>query len=238
MALTDNLTSYWKFDESSGNASDSVASNTLTNNNTATYVAGKISNAINFVRASSQSATVTSDLTSAGAYSVAGWVYWTSLPATNTKNHFYGNMTTGANHIIQRIQLEDVSGTKSLRLQRVRVGVATDSATYTWTPSTTTWYHVAGTYDGTTMRLYVNATEVATASSTGNGTIDAGYGPQFGFGVFGAAEYMDGRVDETGLWSRALTGSEITELYNSGTGTTYPFTTAVSFNALSLGIAF
>lgn len=48
MALTDNLVSYWKLDESSGNASDSVGSNTLTNNGTAGYASGKINNAVDF----------------------------------------------------------------------------------------------------------------------------------------------------------------------------------------------
>ena len=53
MALTDNLVSYWKLDESSGNAADSVGSNTLTNTGTATYAAGKINNGV-VVNGSSQ----------------------------------------------------------------------------------------------------------------------------------------------------------------------------------------
>src|SRR3989344_3474903 len=47
-------TSYWKYDESSGVASDSTGSNTLTNNNTITYSAGKTNNASNLVAANSQ----------------------------------------------------------------------------------------------------------------------------------------------------------------------------------------
>ena len=54
MALTDNLVSYWKLDESSGNAADSVGSNTLTNTNTVTYSAGKINNGADFERDSAQ----------------------------------------------------------------------------------------------------------------------------------------------------------------------------------------
>ena len=38
-ALTDNLVSYWKFDESSGNTTDSVGSNNLTNNNSVGFSA-------------------------------------------------------------------------------------------------------------------------------------------------------------------------------------------------------
>src|SRR3990167_4391769 len=55
MALTDNLFAYYKFDESSGDAADSAGGGlTMTNQNTATYVAGKIGNAAHMVRASSQ----------------------------------------------------------------------------------------------------------------------------------------------------------------------------------------
>lgn len=34
---------------------------------------------------------------------------------------------------------------------------------------------------------------------------------------------LDGKIDEAGFWKRSLTASEITALYNSGSGLTYPF---------------
>ena len=43
MALTDNLVSYWKLDESSGDAVDAVASLSAVNTSV-TYSAGKINN--------------------------------------------------------------------------------------------------------------------------------------------------------------------------------------------------
>jgi hypothetical protein len=42
MALTDNLLAYYKLDESSGNAFDSFAGKTLTNNNTVGFAAALI----------------------------------------------------------------------------------------------------------------------------------------------------------------------------------------------------
>jgi hypothetical protein len=32
-----------------------------------------------------------------------------------------------------------------------------------------------------------------------------------------------GEIDEVGIWSRALTSGEISDLYNSGSGLSYPF---------------
>ena len=37
------------------------------------------------------------------------------------------------------------------------------------------------------------------------------------------ARLLAGSIDEAGIWSRALSGTEITELYNAGAGITYPF---------------
>ena len=35
--------------------------------------------------------------------------------------------------------------------------------------------------------------------------------------------YMDGLIDEVGIFSKALNQTEITDLYNNGNGLTYPF---------------
>ena len=39
----------------------------------------------------------------------------------------------------------------------------------------------------------------------------------------GFIEYSNGFIDDIGIWNRALTASEVTELYNAGTGKQYPF---------------
>ena len=38
-----------------------------------------------------------------------------------------------------------------------------------------------------------------------------------------ASNGFTGEIDEVGFWSRALSASEVTELYNAGAGLTYPF---------------
>lgn len=48
MSLSTNLISYWKLDETSGNAVDSVGSNTLTNNNSVSFSTALINNGANF----------------------------------------------------------------------------------------------------------------------------------------------------------------------------------------------
>ena len=82
--------------------------------------------------------------------------------------------------------------------------------------SNDTWYHFVFTYDGSTMKLYQNASLIGSESADGNiiSTTDP-------FAIGG--DYYYGKIDEVGAWNRALTGAEITSLYNAGAGKTYPF---------------
>jgi fibronectin type 3 domain-containing protein len=73
--------------------------------------------------------------------------------------------------------------------------------------STSAWTHVAVTYDGTVLVLYVNGTQVSTlitsgALSTTNGVLKIG-----GNAVWG--EWFNGLIDEVRVYNRALTASQI-----------------------------
>ena len=90
MALIDNQVSYWKLDESSGNASDSEGSNTLTNSNV-TYQAGKINNGalwnsatdvLQIADGSQSGLDITGDI------SFSFWVKLTSQPGSGTFQMF------------------------------------------------------------------------------------------------------------------------------------------------------
>lgn len=90
MALTDNLISYYKLDESSGNASDSVGSNTLTNVNSVVYATAKLNKGADLERSSSQYLSIAdgsqSGLDITGNISVSAWIKIESLPTANEIN--------------------------------------------------------------------------------------------------------------------------------------------------------
>jgi len=76
-----------------------------------------------------------------------------------------------------------------------------------------TWYMLAWTYDGSTVRLYVNAVADSTFSrsgaiSTSDGTIYIGYS---GF----ASERFNGYIAACQLYNKALSASEILKNYNA-----------------------
>ena len=71
-----------------------------------------------------------------------------------------------------------------------------------------TWTHLATSYDGTTMRLYVNGTQVATRAQTG--ALATSDGPlRFGGNTVWAASSSPGRLDELRVYNRALTAAEV-----------------------------
>jgi len=78
---------------------------------------------------------------------------------------------------------------------------------------TNAWAHVATTYDGTTLRLYVNGVQVAATAHTGP-IVDAGGALRIGGNaVWG--EYFAGLIDDVRVYSRALTAAEITTDMNT-----------------------
>jgi hypothetical protein len=70
-----------------------------------------------------------------------------------------------------------------------------------------TWAHVAATYDGATMRLYVNGVEVSSRAQTG--AIATSTNPlQIGGDSF-YGQYFTGLIDEVRIYNQALSVDEI-----------------------------
>ena len=68
-----------------------------------------------------------------------------------------------------------------------------------------TWSHVAMTYDGSMLRLYINGAEAGSRAATG--TLVPASPPEAG--ILGGASAFAGTIDELRLYRRALSASEI-----------------------------
>ena len=79
------------------------------------------------------------------------------------------------------------------------------------------WQNIVMTYDGAQIKLYIDGILAATQTHTaamniaGNSGISIGESNQ----ANGYWTYTDGKIDDIGIWNRALTQQEITDLYNS-----------------------
>jgi hypothetical protein len=90
------------------------------------------------------------------------------------------------------------------------------------------WKHIVGTYDGTTAKLYIDASlSLTTNAAHGVGSAqDIDYstsGPETQvkeFAIGGSAQHLEfihAKIDDVAIWSSALTITEIAAIYNSGT---------------------
>ena len=82
----------------------------------------------------------------------------------------------------------------------------------TWFPAPNTipvnnWTHLASTYDGATLRLYVNGNPVA--SRTVTGSVETNSNPLWIGGNKPYGEFFQGQIDEVRIYNRALSGTEI-----------------------------
>jgi len=79
-----------------------------------------------------------------------------------------------------------------------------------------TWQHVAGTWDGETIRLYINGLETGTpVTLSGTSIYNSDHG--LAVGRINAEEdyhYFNGKVDEVIIWDRTLSSAEITSSMN------------------------
>ncbi|HEY6503024.1 MAG TPA: Ig-like domain-containing protein [Chitinophagaceae bacterium] len=91
---------------------------------------------------------------------------------------------------------------------RIRIGSNNRTVTGTTKLTLNTWTHIASTYDGTTMRLYINGVQVSTFATTGNITVTTD--PlRIGGTTALTAQYFAGLIDEVRIYNRALTQAEI-----------------------------
>ena len=107
-------------------------------------------------------------------------------------------------------------------------GKAVNSLTFTSNITNGAWYHLVVTWDGTTIRGYVNGVAAGTASQTLDATHNTGLHLTLCEGYNGTDYFhfsYNGIMDEFGLFNDALTTSQVALLY--GAGAPLPFS---SFN--------
>lgn len=225
MPLITSLISYWKLNESSGDAVDSHGTNTLTETSgTIAAATGKITGARDFELGDTEyftradnAALSTGDID----FTVAAWVWMESKPATDMTIMAKHNATiAGSEYQLIWNAAGDRFLLETLRAPATATAVTANNF---GAPSTGTWYHVVGWHDSVNniTGISVNAGTANTTAFSG-GCNDSTTAFTIGAGSTGVS-YWDGLICEAGFWKKVLTSTERTSLYRGGTGLAYPF---------------
>lgn len=233
--LTTSLVSYWELEEASGTRMDSHGSNDLTDNNTVGQGTGIQGNCADLESANSEYLDISdgsqSGLDLGGDMAFSFWFNAESFPATShgVISKWLNNTSTSSAYFV-------ALGATYIELQ-LQNGTSTTSLDKATTFSTATWYHVVINYDisAGTVEFFVNGSSIGTASG-GPASINNG-NESFKIGVLRTGIWpFDGLIDEVGVWSKVLTSTEVTDLYNSGAGIPYDAggVAPTLYNALAL----
>lgn len=208
--LMDDIWGDWDLDETSGNRVDSIsANNGVPNAYGVGYDTGKISNAVHFTydTATLGSLTMSTPPPFAGniPFSIS---YWFKVSASNMVNFRYAQVFYASYVYISTSKMSSAFDNK------VAIEVYTGNAyVYTDGYDLDTWYMCTLTYDGTTLKLYINTTLADSDTNTTDCSDDA-----FAVGKDGSYNDSESWMDALRIWTRALTTDDIAELWNSGSG--------------------
>jgi len=231
MALTDNLISYWKMDESSGNALDAHASHDLIDTNTVGSATGIIGNARDHELSYFEYFGIVdhSDFSLTGDMSISCWIKPESTPGSSANTIVSKSTDPVCGNMDDEYSLAmTVYGGGSLSWTFSDGMGAPGQVFWSSVLSTATWYNVVCWHDAAAMEVGITVNDGTPVTEMWSmGGVDGTNNFLIG-SVHGGGSYFDGLIDEVGIWDKVLSSDEITELFNSGAGLTYPFTDSVT----------
>ena len=203
---TSSLLGRWNFDEGTGTKIADTSGNN--NNGTiagATWVNGKVGKALSFDGVNDYvEIPYNSILNPTKAITIEAWINPCSTAADQRilskspyPNNDYSMIRASNNRVLVSMKIDGTVQSIYSPANSVPVG---------------TWTHVAGTYDGTRMRLYINGAQVNSFAVCGE--IGAHAEPLM-IGKNATSAYFKGMVDEVSIYNKALTAAEVLSRYQA-----------------------
>ena len=192
-----------------GNADDIVGGNHGTLNNGATFAPGVIGQAFSFDGVDDY-VVLERPVSLSGGFTYSAWVNFASTSLFDDTQNFFNN----SQFFIRKSNEFESNHFGAFVRTADRKGGRAESVTFV---KPETWYHVAATWDGTWLRIYVDA--VLEDSTVREGPlVSTIVEAKFGQGEAGSVSGNEfhGRLDEIMMYNRALSGEEIMALYDAG----------------------
>lgn len=158
-----------------------------------------------------------------GAISMSLWV----KPNSEIASGQWGLIcqTSATSKVRYEIFYEYNGGTRQVRFNRVKNNVGTEGGTSSITMGTSAFTHLVLTYNGTTLKGYVNNVEVLNTSASGSGATTGNsslilLARDNGDNTINQQDYSNVILDDVAIFNDALTTDEIDDLYTDPTAPT------------------
>ncbi len=198
---SEGLVAHWKFDDGSGNtATDSAGTNNGTLIGNPTWTGGRIDGALSFdgvddyVVAAPVAALAGDTLTAQAWICVSEYAgMWNPIMTQNAGNGYYFYVATGkpAFYLVAGAGYVQAMSLEAINAEQ--------------------WYHIAGTNDGSSLKLYVDGQLKDSDNSTGflgvNSNAYIGFEPS-------SSLYYNGIIDDVRIYNRAVGESEFQNIAN------------------------
>ncbi len=144
---------------------------------------------------------------SGSALSMEGWIKPSSFKSASPYiSSLWGTEVSDSNSAFLRLGDANIANNKLQFV--VSINNVQQKLTAATALNANTWYHVAATYDGSSMKIYINGVLDASKSQTGSvsstGAFNVGY-------LYNTSRNFNGKVDEVRVWKRALSQTEISQ---------------------------
>lgn len=197
-----SLVSYWKLSD----LTDEKGVNELTNNGTATFVQGIFDNSVS-LNGTSQYLSKTSPGTVSGNFSLVTNIYPTVVN-TNGKT-FFGSRSSNTYGV--DIKIDGASGNLNFNIGNGSAWLVNGNVSRSFTANT--WYQIILTATTTGYSIYINGSLFTSGSYSGTPILcDSTHNIYIG-SVNGGGEFFAGQIDDTAIFSRALSADEVKSLY-------------------------
>jgi hypothetical protein len=206
-ATYDSSTTTWTIEDSSSNSNDGTSSGMTQANlvqSDLSFTSGYSPYALDFDKASFNSITINADLSSYSSITVSTWAKFVSSTGFQyifDAGTYNASGPAGIKLSISKHTNNEIATYDGLTNQLTGVNVALN-----------TWYHITVTHAGTTRKVYLNGSLIATFAS-GNLNLNAiNYIGRFSLNT----NFMDGSISNVSIWNTALTSTQVTEIYSEG----------------------
>ena len=237
--LADSPLAYWKLDETSG----SVAADSSGNGRDAAYGGGNTLGATSLLTDGTGHALgLTANTSNGVSIAAASWMSVTALTAEALVNFTSSVDGSNGDAIVDQyggggfrwLLWRNTTGKAALQLTN---GTTFYNVASTTTLSLNTTYHVAGTWDGSNIRIYLNGSLENTTATTG--TLPAS-SQVLAIGAYSnsSSTAPGGSIDEVAIYGTALSGTRIAAHYTAATSAPADATvTAVAATATASTLA-